>query len=97
MNTSEKELGIITAFVDKLKAQSIPNALELKRRIDLGERLDRTDLLHFEEQLSNAKNMMGMLNHHPEFQKLTDELTTLYHSITEQALNNENLKAPHTF
>jgi hypothetical protein len=89
MYSSSDETGIITAYIEKLEEQSIPRALALKKRIESGELLNEIDIMYFEDQLANASSMMPMLKHHPEYQKLIAELASLYHEISEHALNNE--------
>lgn len=92
MYSSSEETGIITAYVEKLIEQSIPRALAVKKRIDDGERLNDIDIMYFEDQLANASNMMPMLKHHPEYQKLITELASLFNEISEIALKNEQKK-----
>jgi hypothetical protein len=87
--SSSDEIGIITAYVEKLEEQSIPRALALQKRIAEGECLNEIDIMYFEEQLSEASSMMPLLRHHPEYQKLATELATLYNEISEQGLNNQ--------
>ena len=89
MYSSSDEIGIITAYVEKLEEQSIPRAIAVKKRIEAGECLNDIDIMYFEEQLSDASSMMPLLKHHPEYQKLATELAELYNEISELALNNE--------
>lgn len=89
MYSSSDEIGVITAFVEQLEGESIPRALALKKRIDAGESINEIELMHFEEQLTNAISIMPLLKHHPEYQQLISELASLYHEISEHALKNE--------
>lgn len=89
MYSSSDEIGIITAFAEELEKHSIPRALAVKKRVEGGDTLNEIDIMHFEQMLANASSMMPMLKHHPEYQKLITELASLYHEISEHALQNE--------
>ncbi|WP_031436685.1 hypothetical protein [Methylobacter tundripaludum] len=89
MNSSSDEIGVITVFVEQLQEQSIPQALAMKKRIEDGESLNEIEEMHLEEQLNDAISMIPLLKHHPEYQKLTTELASLYNEISGLALKNE--------
>ncbi len=89
MQSTQEELGIITAFLENLEQHSIPRALAVRKRVFEGELLNEIDTMYFERELSEASSIMHLLEHHPEYKNLVVELANLYNEIAEQALKNQ--------
>lgn len=89
MNSSLDDLGIISAFLEHLEIEAIPRALAVKAEVDSGEKLNELDLLFFDEQLVEISNILHLLDRHPEYQDVAVKMVTLYHEITDRALQNQ--------
>ena len=95
MNSSNIELGVATALLERLEKQRIPQALAIKEKVDRGELLEDFDIEFLKDILADAQNNMPQVQKHPEYQQLTAQLAHLYHEITEKALANQTAKGEH--
>lgn len=89
MSETNKDLGIATALLERMRTQRIPRALELKAKVDRGEKLEDRDLAFLHEVFESAEQIMPLVDRHPEFQDLYTQALDLYKTITEKALENE--------
>lgn len=95
MNSSNIELGVATALLERLEKQRIPQALAIKEKVDRGELLEDFDIEFLKDILADAQNNMPQVQKHPEYQQLAAQLAHLYHEITEKALANQAAKGEH--
>ena len=89
MTLSQKESGMIEVVLQRLEEQRIPRALDIKERVDRGERLSDIDLSFLEEVLQDTIEAKPFLDQHPEWQDLATRVIALYKDITSKALANE--------
>ena len=89
METSSKDSGVILALMQRFNEQRLPEALAIKKRVEQGERLSELDIAFLEKVLSDANDVMPMIDKHPELQSLASRAVSLYKEITEKALENE--------
>ena len=89
MTTSQKDAGTIQALLDRLHKQRLPRALELKKRVDAGARLEDGDIDFLHRVFEDANHVRGFVARHPEHEKLVARLISLYSEITSKALENE--------
>jgi len=92
MNKPNKDLGIITALLQRLEKYRLPRALKLKEKVDRGETLDETDMSFLETVLADTNKIQPILKRHPEYHQLAAQLMSLYQEITEKALENEKIR-----
>lgn len=85
----ENDDGVIAVLLERLNKQRLPRVLALKEKVDSGETLDDRDVAYLEEVLKDAHYTRQLLDRHPEFHELIANLISLYHEITEEALENE--------
>lgn len=90
--SSSKEAGTIQVLLKRLNDIRLPRALELKKKVERGEKLDSYDLEFLETVLADATSAQGLVAKHPEFKSLVSKLTGLYSEITTQGLENEQKK-----
>ena len=87
---SEKDdEGTIIAVLDRFRLQRLPMALDLKKKVDAGGKLDERDIEFLEHVFTDARDMAPLAQRHPELQKLVGQVAALYKEITEKALENE--------
>ena len=89
MTPSQKDAGTIQALLDRLRKQRLPRALELKKRVDAGARLEDGDIDFLHRVFEDANHVRGLVARHPEYEKLVAQLISLYSEITKKALENE--------
>lgn len=89
MGTSQKDAGTIQALLERLNKQRLPRALELKKRVDAGGRLEDGDIAFLNRVFEDANSVQHVIASHPEYQKLVAQLISLYSEITRKALENE--------
>ena len=89
MNSPIDDLGVITAVLKHLEMEAIPRALAIKLEIDAGQLLSEPDLFYFEEVLDEMNKLLLVTDRHPEYQMVIEKIVTLYHQITEKALENQ--------
>ena len=92
IDTNIKEAGTIQVLLQQLNDVRLPRALDLKKKVDRGEKLDDYDLDFLETVLADATSAQGLVAKHPEFKVLVGKLIGLYSEITSKALENEQRK-----
>jgi len=93
MDESEKEdLGIATVLLERFTEQRLPKLLEIKERIDAGEKLDDLDLEFLETMLSDANTNLPKMAAHEDLKELFMKGINLYHEIVTKAAENEQAK-----
>lgn len=91
MTDKQEELGVITALLDRLANRRLPRVLDIKKKVDGGEKLDSTDMAYLERVLEDASEVQRMMaiNPLPEYEELMAQVAHLYKQITSKALENE--------
>jgi hypothetical protein len=89
MSTSQKDAGTIQALLERLNKQRLPRALELKKRVDAGGKLEDGDIDFLHRVFKDANDAQGVIAKYPEYQTLVAQLISLYSEITRKALENE--------
>ena len=89
MSTSQKDAGTIQALLERLNNYRLPRALELKKRVEAGGRLEDGDIDFLHRVFEDANHAQGVIAKYPEYRKLVAQLISLYSEITKKALENE--------
>lgn len=89
MKEPSSDDGTIQALLDRLNNWRLPRALELKDRVDKGEKLSGHDIEFLERVFEDSKEAKRLVSRHPELQSLAARLAGLYAHITQKALENE--------
>ena len=88
-DSSKKDAGTIQVLLDRLNNQRLPRALDLKSKVDRGERLEEHDMQFLKLVFEDAGSAQTLAAKHPEFQPLVARLISLYGEITRKGLENE--------
>ncbi len=86
---SDKELGIVQAVLNNFNENQLPKLLTIKERVDSGEKLSSADIRLLDELIRMNAESEPFVDSHPEFGELIARAASLYHDITEKALENE--------
>jgi hypothetical protein len=89
MSDEAMDEGVILALLDRFNKQRLPQLLEMKARVDRGEKLNDLDIAHLEDVLTAGSQARQILERHPEYKPLIAQVMTLYKEITNKALENE--------
>lgn len=89
MNNTDSETGVITVLVERLQSQRLPKLFAMKQKIDNGVPLDDSDLNFLEKAMSDGRQVMTLIDKHPEYQELATKVLALYKEIIEKALQIE--------
>lgn len=89
MSETPQDTGLAMVLLERLEKQRLPLALEMKEKVDRGERLEDFELRHLQEMLSDANQVKALVERHPEYQDLAARVLGLYSEITRKALENE--------
>ena len=87
--TSDKDIGILMAMLEKFEQFRLPRLLALKDAVDNGEPLSDEDIEFLEQVIADSTRTMSIAHKNPELNDFCEHVTHLYHAITEKALQNE--------
>jgi hypothetical protein len=89
MSGSSRDEGVIQVLLELLETQHLPRAMDLKKKVDAGERLDDLDMHFLESVLADVRTVGPMVKRHPQYEKLAVSVLRLYKEIMDKATENE--------
>lgn len=89
MTDPSDDTGIIVALAKRLETRRLPLALELKDKVDRGEKLNDFDIAFLEEVSDDMQNIRSLVDRNPDWQTIMEKMLQLYNEITAKALENE--------
>jgi hypothetical protein len=89
MNESTLDAGLIATLLERLEKQRLPRLLAIKEKVDRGEPIDDLELKFLEKAIADARDILPIIDRHPEYQQLTTQVLSLYKEISEKALQLE--------
>ena len=88
-DSAPKDAGTIQAMLQRLNDFRLPKALDLKKKVDRGEKLAEEDLKFLDEVKKDAPQVNALAAKHPDYKSLVDKLASLYAEIARKGLENE--------
>jgi hypothetical protein len=88
----EVELGTATALMLRAAHRRIPRLKRIKAGVDQGECLTDFQIDYLNRALEDVQRNSHLIDHHPEYQQAYTKVISLYHHITETALENQRKK-----
>lgn len=91
MNNNEKNNAVIEVLMERFEKRRLPRLLDIKEKVDQGNKLDQFDMEFLTTVFKDARENEHYLEEAgDEYKNLIAKVSSLYHSITEKALENEN-------
>ena len=89
MSEPTDDAGTSQALLERLVKFRLPRVLEIKKRIDGGQRLGDTEIDFLKGAIEDAQSGKAFIDRNPQFQALGTQLAQLYDEIVRKAVENE--------
>jgi hypothetical protein len=85
----EHDDAVLAALLERLLKVRLPRALELKKKVEGGERLADADIAFLKAALEDARDGQRYVVRNPQFHTLGAQIVQLYEEIVGRAMENE--------
>jgi hypothetical protein len=89
MTDSTQDPGVIHTLLERFNTQRLPRALDIKKKVDAGEKLGDQDIHFLELVFRDTETIKSLVKKHPEYQQLVGSAIQLYKEIMDKAVENE--------
>lgn len=84
-----EDMGLAVALIERFEHWILPIALDVKAKVDRGEKLSAFDIEFLENVLKDAAEVKPFVDRAPEYQGIYTRVVSLYEAITKKGLENE--------
>ena len=81
-----EDTGLAVVLIERFEQWMPPRALDIKAKVDRGEKLANFDIDFLEEVLKEAEAVKPYVDRAPEYQSLYTRVVSLYEEITKKGL-----------
>lgn len=89
MTMSRKDLGMAQVLLKRLNEEILPQALNMKQRVDKGERLTENDRHILEQVAEDSRVFLPLAERLPKFKTVAEEVMSLFAYIAAKDRENE--------
>lgn len=89
MTELNRDDAVLTVMLRHFEAHLLPDALDIKERIDRGELLSDRAADFLDEAIKDIGRTRHLVDQHPELQPLYARTARMFRQITRRALENE--------
>ncbi len=82
--------GVLLMLLERFEKHRLPRLLDIHEAVKQGHNLTEMDICFLEESLSTATRSQALIERNPDYEQLFSKIISLYHEITQTALENEN-------
>ena len=93
LNSQSREIAVL--HLNKFETQILPQALEIKERIEMGGHLDCDDRQFLETMVRHIKQAADVVDCPQKLRRVKTCAARLFNEITIQALKNERQRRAH--
>ena len=92
MTSISKDEGVIAVLLKRFENERWPRAQALKAKVDEGGVLDEADLSYLEHILTDAQQVMGLVQRFPKYAPLAKGIIAMYNEIMTKSQENSAAK-----
>ena len=89
MSNNQIDDATVQVLLERLTKFRLPRTLDIKQRVDAGERLTDSELGFLKDSLEDAQQAAEIVVRHPEIHALGAQIVALYDEIVRRAVENE--------
>ena len=89
MTSPAEDAGLAQVLLDRVNTPRLPRALELKAKVDRGEKLEKFEVDYLADILADIHSIKALVDRNPAYQEIVLKGIGLYKEISEKALANE--------
>ena len=89
MTDEKKDKGVILVLLERFNKHRYPRALAMKKKVDSGEVLNKSDHLYIKQVMEDGKKVRSLIDRHPEYKDLATKALDLWNEIIEKDIENQ--------